>query len=169
MTPPAPPSTGYDPGANIPYAENSAAGSDAGTAVQTAVQTYAPGVFSILSALTFEYPPVAALFAGAGGAASLFPPGAPVQAYLGWTALWTRSSISSPWYNIGGTLTSKLPAGDLESNFILTSVTSEIELKDNFFTMDQYGASGYQGQYPIDIRYQVGRRYRPTFTTLVTH
>ncbi len=164
MVPPPAPDTGYPPGAAIPYTVDSAAGSDAGTAEQTALQTYAPGVFSILSALTTEFPEVAALFAGVGGAASLFPPGTTVQAYLDWADLWTPSSISTPTYIHNGGSWQKLPSSTVEDNYVLTNVTSEIELKNNYYTMDKYAANGYQGQYPIDIRYQVGRRYYPTFT-----
>ncbi len=148
----------------IPVTWNSSEGSDAGTAIETAAQTYAPGVFSILSALTTEYPPVAALFGAAGGAASLFPPGSTLQAYLDWSDLWTPSIGSSPTYVANGVRSSTVPKGYTELNFYLTGLTSQIQLKDNFFIMDQYGANGYQGQYPIDIRYDFARRYRPTFT-----
>ncbi len=164
MVPPLPPATGYDDNSTIPYTKNTSAGSDAGTAVLTAAQTYAPGVFSILSALANEYPQVSGLFAGVEGVASLFPPGGTVQEYLDWDGLWTKSSMSTPMYYINGQLTPNLPAGDLEKNFILTSLTSQIRLKNNFYTMDKYGANGYQGQFPIDIRYQVGRKYFPVFT-----
>ncbi len=160
---PPPTSQGYPPASLIPITTNSAAGSDAGAAIETAGHTYAPGKFSILSALKSEYPPVAALFGAAGGAASLFRPGSTVQEYISWGDLWTPSVGNSPIYIIGKKSFSS-PQGYSEDNFYLTGLTSQIDLRDNFFIMHQYGVNGYQGQYPIDIRYQVGRRYFPVFT-----